>query len=345
MTDRKDLTDDSAPGGSGATSPEPDLVVTAPKEWAAGVPGVLHAMGPALAELGVGRSLTLLTKLNQQQGVDCMSCAWPDPTHRKAAEFCENGAKAVTWEATPLTVPSSFWAENSLSELLERDEYWLGQQGRLVEPVHKPAGSDHYRPVSWEEAFAIIGERLASLESPDQAAFYTSGRASNEAAFLYQLFVRAYGTNNLPDCSNMCHESTGAALTETLGIGGHGVVARVAVRGTGVRRAAHAVALHRVGHPRPRPLHLDEHVPLRLPLQEQPQRPGVVHPADQAHPLHRDHGRPLRGRRDDAGAVALGLGEQQVEHRRVGRRCLVVHGLLNHGRCPRGRPRRRPAPR
>ncbi|WP_224744552.1 MULTISPECIES: FdhF/YdeP family oxidoreductase [Microcella] len=214
MTDRRGL-----PASPVPASPEPDLVVTAPKEWAAGVPGVLHAMGPALAEMGLGRSLTLLTKLNQQQGLDCMSCAWPDPAHRKAAEFCENGAKAVTWEATPLTVPSSFWAENSLTDLLERDEYWLGQQGRLVEPVHKPADSDHYHPVSWDEAFSIIGERLASLESPDQAAFYTSGRASNEAAFLYQLFVRAYGTNNLPDCSNMCHESTGAALTETLGIG------------------------------------------------------------------------------------------------------------------------------
>ena len=131
MTDRRGL-----PASPVPASPEPDLVVTAPKEWAAGVPGVLHAMGPALAEMGLGRSLTLLTKLNQQQGLDCMSCAWPDPAHRKAAEFCENGAKAVTWEATPLTVPSSFWAENSLTDLLERDEYWLGQHGRLVEQEH-----------------------------------------------------------------------------------------------------------------------------------------------------------------------------------------------------------------
>lgn len=202
-----------------AAPPEPDLTVGPPKDWAAGVPGVLHAMAPALAGMGVGRSLRLLSALNQRDGIDCMSCAWPDPEHRKIAEFCENGAKAVTWEATPLTVPSSFWAEHSLTDLLEKDEYWLGSQGRLVEPVHKPAGSDHYRPVSWDDAFAIIGERLRGLASPDEAAFYTSGRASNEAAFVYQLFVRAFGTNNLPDCSNMCHESTGAALTETLGIG------------------------------------------------------------------------------------------------------------------------------
>ncbi|HWH97687.1 MAG TPA: FdhF/YdeP family oxidoreductase, partial [Pseudolysinimonas sp.] len=152
-------------------------------------------------------------------GFDCMSCAWPDPGHRNTLEFCENGMKAVTWEATPVTVPSSFWAENSLSALLDRDEYWLGQQGRLTEPVHKPAGSDHYEPISWERAFEIVAARLNALSSPDEAVFYTSGRTANETAFLYQLFVRAFGTNNLPDCSNMCHESTGTAMGETLGVG------------------------------------------------------------------------------------------------------------------------------
>ena len=149
-----------------------------------------------------------------------MSCAWPDPAHRGRVEFCENGAKAVTWEATPVTVPTTFWAEHSVTDLLDRSEYWLGKQGRLVEPVYKPAGSDHYVPVSWDRR--VRARRRASCAGstrPDQAAFYTSGRTSNEAAFVYQLFVRAFGTNNLPDCSNMCHESTGTAMGETIGIG------------------------------------------------------------------------------------------------------------------------------
>ncbi|MGN7704453.1 FdhF/YdeP family oxidoreductase [Cellulosimicrobium sp. 22601] len=169
--------------------------------------------------MGPARAARLLTSANQKDGFDCMSCAWPDPAHRSHAEFCENGAKAITWEATPRTVPREFWVENSLTDLAGRDEYWLGQQGRLTEPVHKPAGSDHYEPVTWERAFEIVGDRLRGLGSPDEAAFYTSGRASNEAAFVYQLFVRAFGTNNLPDCSNMCHESTGTAMLETIGIG------------------------------------------------------------------------------------------------------------------------------
>ncbi|MFB2586193.1 FdhF/YdeP family oxidoreductase [Herbiconiux liukaitaii] len=195
------------------------LHVTSPGEAAAGIPGVLHSMGPALADLGPVRTLKLLTAMNQKDGFDCMSCAWPDPDHRKKLEFCENGAKAVIWEATPLTIPSTFWSAHSVEQLAGRSEYWLGQQGRLTEPVYKPAGEDHYRPVSWDDAFRIAAEALNDLDSPDEAAFYTSGRASNEAAFLYQLFVRAFGTNNLPDCSNMCHESTGSALVETIGIG------------------------------------------------------------------------------------------------------------------------------
>ena len=190
-----------------------------PKEWAAGVPGILHALVPAVRGMGPARSAKLLLSMNHKDGFDCMSCAWPDPDRRKPAEFCENGAKAVTWEATPLVVEPSFWAEHPVSDLRTRSEHWLGQQGRLVQPVHKAADSDHYAPVSWDEAFAILADRLGGLEDPDQAAFYTSGRASNEAAFVYQLFVRAFGTNNLPDCSNMCHESTGAALGETIGVG------------------------------------------------------------------------------------------------------------------------------
>jgi molybdopterin-dependent oxidoreductase alpha subunit len=199
---------------------EADIEVTGhPKTWAAGVPGVYHSLEPAVQHMGVVRAGKTLLALNQKDGFDCMSCAWPDPGHRKTFEFCENGAKAVTWEATPVVIGSEFWAGNPVSELRQRSEYWLGMQGRLTEPVHKPAGEDHYRPVSWEQAFTIVADKLKGLPSPDQTAFYTSGRTSNEAAFLYQLFVRAYGTNNLPDCSNMCHESSGWAMGQTIGIG------------------------------------------------------------------------------------------------------------------------------
>lgn len=196
-----------------------DLEVGEPRSWAAGVPGVLHSMEPAIKQLGLARTVKLMTSLNQKDGFDCMSCAWPDPNHRKVAEFCENGAKAVTWEANPVLVPDSFWAEHSITDLLEKSEYWLGMQGRLTKPVHKPRGRDHYEEVSWQKAFDLIAGKLNSLDSPDQASFYTSGRTSNEAAFAYQLFVRAFGTNNLPDCSNMCHESTSLAMAEVVGIG------------------------------------------------------------------------------------------------------------------------------
>ncbi|MFF2371433.1 FdhF/YdeP family oxidoreductase [Agromyces sp. NPDC058110] len=207
------------PRATAADGPYPDLEVGHNKTWAVGAPGILHSMEPALAHMGLSRTARLALAINQKDGFDCMSCAWPDPGHRNTLEFCENGMKATTWEATPITVPRSFWAEHSLTSLLDRSEYWLGQQGRLTEPVHKPAGSDHYEPISWDDAFALVARRLNALDSPDRAAFYTSGRASNEAAFLYQLFVRALGTNNLPDCSNMCHESTGTALNATIGIG------------------------------------------------------------------------------------------------------------------------------
>ncbi|WP_350351682.1 FdhF/YdeP family oxidoreductase [Microbacterium sp. A8/3-1] len=197
----------------------PDLEVGHNKEWAVGVPAILHSMEPAIKEMGALRTARLMTAINQKSGFDCMSCAWPDPGHRNMLEFCENGAKAVTWEATPVIVPRAFWEENSLTSLLDKSEYWLGMQGRLTEPVYKPRGADHYEPVSWDRAFQIIAGHLKALRSPDEAAFYTSGRTANETAFAYQLFARAFGTNNLPDCSNMCHESTGTALTETIGIG------------------------------------------------------------------------------------------------------------------------------
>ncbi|MEO5533644.1 MAG: FdhF/YdeP family oxidoreductase [Pseudolysinimonas sp.] len=201
------------------TEQYPDIKIRQSEKYAVGAAAILHSMEPALLQMGPLRTAKLMLAINQKDGFDCMSCAWPDPGHRNALEFCENGAKAVTWEATPVTVPTTFWAENSLTALLDRDEYWLGQQGRLTEPVYKAKDSDHYQPVSWDRAFELIADRLNALQSPHEAAFYTSGRTANETAFLYQLFVRAFGTNNLPDCSNMCHESTGTAMGEALGIG------------------------------------------------------------------------------------------------------------------------------
>jgi len=161
-----------------------------------------------------------MLKLNQKNGFDCPSCAWPDPDdHRSAFEFCENGAKAIAAEATTRKVDREFFARYSLAELAAESDYWLEQQGRLTEPMLLEAGATHYRAVNWDEAFRTIAEELNKLPSPDEGIFYTSGRASNEAAFLYQLFVRQFGTNNLPDCSNMCHESSGCALRDTIGVG------------------------------------------------------------------------------------------------------------------------------
>ncbi|MHB1547898.1 MAG: FdhF/YdeP family oxidoreductase [Acidimicrobiales bacterium] len=196
-----------------------ELSVGPPETWAVGVPGIVHSLEHAYREMGVRRSLTALLAVNQKDGFDCMSCAWPDPPDRKHAEFCESGAKAVAWEADLRRIPSSFWSEHSLGDLAGRSEHWLGQQGRLVEPLYREAGSDHYRPIGWDQAFAVIAAELNRLESPDEATFYTSGRTSNEAAFVYQLFVRAFGTNNLPDCSNMCHESTSVAMADAIGVG------------------------------------------------------------------------------------------------------------------------------
>lgn len=196
-----------------------EIEVSPPKTWAAGIPGVAVSMQHALREMGPRRSLKTLSAMNQKDGFDCMSCAWPDPPDRKAAEFCENGAKAVAWEADPLLISSDFWTEHSVTDLADRSEYWLGQQGRLNEPVYKSADSEHYVPISWDAAFSIIARELNGLDSPDEATFYTSGRASNEAAFAYGLFARAFGTNNLPDCSNMCHESTGVAMADSIGVG------------------------------------------------------------------------------------------------------------------------------
>jgi formate dehydrogenase major subunit len=195
------------------------LTVTEPKTWAAGIPGIAGAMSDSLDEMGPARTLTTLRALNQRSGFDCPGCAWPEGSKHHIAEFCENGAKAVAEEATVRRIGPDFFREHSVDDLRERDGYWLGQQGRLTHPVIKREGSRHYEPIEWDAAFDLIARELKALASPDEAVFYTSGRTSNEAAFAYQLFVREFGTNNLPDCSNMCHESSGAALSETIGIG------------------------------------------------------------------------------------------------------------------------------
>ncbi|GGQ25476.1 FdhF/YdeP family oxidoreductase [Streptomyces roseolilacinus] len=193
--------------------------VTAVQHSAAGLPGVVHGLRASQAQMGLTRTARTLLKVNQKDGFDCPGCAWPEGDKRHVAEFCENGAKAVAEEATLRRVTPEFFAAHPLSDLADRSGYWLGQQGRITHPVYLPEGGDRYEPVSWERAFAIIAEELTALDSPDEALFYTSGRTSNEAAFLLQLFAREFGTNNLPDCSNMCHESSGSALTETLGVG------------------------------------------------------------------------------------------------------------------------------
>ncbi len=194
---------------------------TAPKTAAAGVPAVAVAMRRTVEQMGVVQTLRTLRKINQADGFDCMGCAWPDPDpeNRSFAEFCENGAKAVAEEATQRRVGPEFFADHSLDDLAGRSDFWLGQQGRLTHPMVRRPNSSHYEPITWVEAFELVADHLNALASPDEAIFYTSGRTSNEAAFLYQLFVRAFGTNNLPDCSNMCHESTSVALAEVIGIG------------------------------------------------------------------------------------------------------------------------------
>ena len=198
---------------------ETQLRVGAPKERAVGVPAVLHALKIAHEQMGVARSIQTLVRINQKDGFDCPGCAWPEEDKRHIAEFCENGAKAVAEEATLRRVGPDFFAAHSLDELRTHDDWWLGQQGRLTHPMILDEGATHYRPISWDDALAEIAAAIGALADPDEAVFYTSGRTSNEAAFLYQLLVRGVGTNNLPDCSNMCHESSGSALTETIGIG------------------------------------------------------------------------------------------------------------------------------
>jgi len=217
---------------SGATNPTGDIRRAQPpedftgikispaSETAGGLPAIMSALKHSWAEMGATRTLRTLTRINQKGGFDCPGCAWPEPDgERTHFEFCENGAKHVADEATTKRITPDFFRKWGVSELSCQSDMWLNDQGRLTHPMLLRRGSDHYEPVGWDEAFKLIAGELNSLASPDEAVFYTSGRTSNEAAFLYQLFVRQFGTNNLPDCSNMCHESSGSALSESIGVG------------------------------------------------------------------------------------------------------------------------------
>lgn len=208
-----------ADGAYSEEEPVEALSVTEPKTWAAGIPAVRKAIEYSLTQTSVRRTALTLLNLNQADGMDCPGCAWPEPGHRHRNEYCENGAKHIADEATSRRVTREFFARHPVSELDGKSDHWLNQQGRLTEPMVKRPGATHYEPITWEDAFHTIAQELNCLDSPDEAMFYVSGRLNNEAAFLLQLFARAYGTNNLPDCSNMCHESSGSALSETLGIG------------------------------------------------------------------------------------------------------------------------------
>jgi len=191
-----------------------------PKDVAAGIPAVISSLTHGITSMVTLASLRNFTSVNRFDGFDCPGCAWPDPDgHRTIAEFCENGAKAVADEGTRKRAGPEFWSQWSVGELSRKSDQWLNSQGRLTHPMILRPGSDYYSELSWDEAFDIIADELVSLDNPDQAVFYTSGRTSNEAAFLWQLLARRFGTNNLPDCSNMCHESSGVALSDSIGIG------------------------------------------------------------------------------------------------------------------------------
>jgi len=194
-------------------------VITRPAAGAAGWGAIHQTLRHTVRHMGLVRGALTLLRTNQQGGFDCPGCAWPEPLPRLSLEFCENGAKAVASEATTKRATPAFFASWSVEDLAKQSDYWLNEQGRITHPMVLREGASHYEPIEWDAAFALVANELLKLASPDEAAFYTSGRTSNEAAFLYQLFARQLGTNNLPDCSNMCHESTGAAMGESLGVG------------------------------------------------------------------------------------------------------------------------------
>jgi molybdopterin-dependent oxidoreductase alpha subunit len=212
---------DTADVGSGAQPPDEgnDVRLGNASTSAGGAAAVAATVRYAGRQTGLRRAAQILARTNQEAGFDCPGCAWPEPRDRSAIEFCENGAKAVLSEATTRRADPAFFAKWSVADMAQHGDMWLNEQGRLAHPMVLRPGATHYEPIDWSRALSLVAGELRRLASPDQAIFYTSGRTSNEAAFLYQLFVRAYGTNNLPDCSNMCHESSGAALKEVIGVG------------------------------------------------------------------------------------------------------------------------------
>lgn len=206
----------------GAQPPEEQAQVKlrAPDRVAAGMHALAESLKFTARETGFVRGIRDWLKINKKDGFDCQSCAWPSPDEdRHLFEFCETGVKALTSEATKKQIGPEFFRKHSIADLQEQTDHWLELQGRLVHPMVKREGASHYQPIDWNDAFELMARELNALSTPNAAAFYTSGRTSNEAAFLYQLFARQFGTNNLPDCSNMCHESSGVALKESIGIG------------------------------------------------------------------------------------------------------------------------------
>ena len=197
-----------------------NLKISEPYSYAGGTKALKVALSHMRKEVGLMKSIKTLNRMNQKEGFDCPGCAWADPEEpSKLGEYCENGAKAIAEEATFERVDREFFKRYSVEEISRWDDFKIGKSGRITEPFILRPGSVHYEPIQWDEAYEIIAKELHELRSPDEAIFYTSGRSSNEAAFLYGLFARRFGTNNMPDCSNMCHESSGVALSETLGIG------------------------------------------------------------------------------------------------------------------------------
>ncbi len=196
-----------------------DVTIGKAHRSATGVPAIASSISRTFGEMGPVDAVRTMTVINQTEGFDCPGCAWPERKNRHVVEFCESGAKAVADEADDDRCSPDFFAKHSVAELAGNDDYWLGQRGRLTHPMVLRPGSNRYEQIGWDEAFTIVADELRALASPDEAIFYTSGRTSNEAAFVYQLMARAFGTNNLPDCSNMCHEPTSVALAQAIGIG------------------------------------------------------------------------------------------------------------------------------
>ena len=212
MSGRKDV--------SAVTPPDSNqLKLSARKSIAAGIPAATSSMFHGIKKMGVTKTIKTLTTVNQPTGFDCPGCAWPDPKHATTFEFCENGAKAVADEAMKGNVNPDFFSKYTVQQLSEKSDYWLNKQGRITDPMILRQGEDKYAPISWSDAIDLIASRINESGDPNRSVFYTSGRTSNEAAFLYQLFARTLGTNNMPDCSNMCHESSGTGLVESIGIG------------------------------------------------------------------------------------------------------------------------------